>query len=60
MAISVDATTVLSSAITALIISGVTLVGNRYLSRILDRIEREMARKDDRNGGNGKDKAKTS
>lgn len=51
---TIEWTTVIASALTATIVSGFTLVANRYLSRMLDRIEREMARKEDKNGSNGK------
>ena len=39
-------TTILASAITASIIGGSQFVFNRYLARILDRIEKEMTRSD--------------
>lgn len=39
----IDWTTVIASAITAAIVSGTTFISNRYLSRILDRVEKKMA-----------------
>lgn len=38
-------TTVISSAVVAVIISGAQLIGNRYLSRILDHIEKNLNNK---------------
>ncbi len=35
-------TTVISSAVVAVIISGAQLIGNRYLSRVLDHLERTL------------------
>jgi len=56
MAIEINYTTVIASAVTAVIVSGFTLVANRYLTRILDRIEKEVGK----NGKNGSGKPKTS
>lgn len=49
-------TTILASAVTASIIGGSQFVFNRYLARILDRIEKEMTKNDkDRLNGTKKD-----
>ncbi len=40
----IDWTTVIASAITAAIVSGTTFISNRYLSRILDRVEKNVAK----------------
>jgi hypothetical protein len=37
--INIDWTTVISSAVVAMIIGGFQLVGNRYTTRLLDRLE---------------------
>lgn len=49
---SINWTIVLSSAATAAIVGGSQMVFNRYLSRFLDRIEKEIARSNkNKNGG---------
>ena len=55
MGLAINWTTVIASALTAVIVSGFTLVANRYLTRILDRIEKEVGK----NGKNGSGKPKT-
>lgn len=45
-------TTIIASAVTATVVGASQFVANRYLARILDRIEKEMA-KENKNG-NGK------
>ena len=56
MGLAINWTTVIASALTAVIVSAFTLIGNRYLTRILDRIEKEVGK----NGKNGSSKPKTS
>ena len=55
----IDWTTVIASAFTAAIVSGFTFITNRYLARVLDRIEREIAKSNKNGNGNGKDDTTT-
>jgi hypothetical protein len=47
----IDWTTVVASAITASIIGSSQFIFIRYLARVLDRIEREMAKADKKKNG---------
>ncbi len=49
----VDWTTVIASAVTASIVSGASFVSNRYLARMLDRIEKALAKTNRDKGKNG-------
>ncbi len=40
----IDWTTVIASAITAIVVGGSQFVANRYLARMLDRIEKSLVR----------------
>jgi hypothetical protein len=44
----IDMTTVLSSGVVAAIISSFQFITNRYLGRILDRIEKNTEKKDEK------------
>lgn len=48
-------TTIIASAVTAVIVGGSQFIFTRYLSRILDRIEKEVQKgKNNKNGENSK------